>query len=103
MRRHKNNVKKQGNKVPQTNPDVPTIESIDNTVEEMSEEFRKYIVRLIFKIKDGIGEKIQEVKDHVNREAGIIIRNQTEILQMKEIKKKIKNSMESVNNRLEHM
>ena len=51
-------MKKQGNRVPQTNQDAPTIESIDKTVEEMSEkEFRKYIVRPIFEIKDGIREK----------------------------------------------
>ena len=61
MRRQANNMKKQGNKAPQTSQDVPTIESIDNTVEEMSEkEFRKYIVRLIFKIKDIIGNTVRE-------------------------------------------
>ena len=92
----------QGNKVPQTNQDVPTIESIDNTVEEMSEkEFRKYIVRLIFEIKDGIGEKIQEVKDHFNKETEITKRNQAEILEMKETSQ-IKNSMENIMNRLDH-
>ena len=49
------------------------IESIDNTAEEMSEkEFRRHIVRLIFEIKDGIRGKIQEVKDHFNKEAEII-------------------------------
>ena len=59
--------------MPQRNEDVPTIEFIDITVEEMSEmEFKKYIVILIFEIKDGIGEKIQEVKEHFNKEAEII-------------------------------
>ena len=72
---HTNNMKKQGNTASQTNHDVPTIESIDNTVEEMSEECRKYIVRLIFEIKDGIRKKIQEVRDHFNKEAEIIKRN----------------------------
>ena len=63
----------------------------------MSEEFRRYIVRLIFKIR----EKIKEVKDHFNKEAEIIKRNQTEILEMKETINQIKNSMESITNRLE--
>ena len=57
----------------------------------MSEkEFRKYIVRLIFKIKDGSGEKIQKVKYYFNKEADIIKRNQAEILKMKETINQIK-------------
>ena len=94
---------KQGEKVPQ-NQDVPTTESTDDTVEKMSEkEVNRYIVRLIFKIKDGIGEKIQEAKAYFNKEAEIIKRNEAEILEMKEIMNQIKNSMENIINRLDHL
>ena len=59
--------KNQGNKPLQTNQDTPITESIDTTVEEMSEkEFRMYIVKLVCGVKDDvrseIRDKIQEVK-----------------------------------------
>ena len=48
-------------------------------------------------------KKIQEVKGHFNKESEIIKRNQAEILVMKETINQIKNSMESITNRLDHM
>ena len=55
----------------------------------MSEkEFRIYKAKLSCEIKDDIRneirEKIQEVKDHFNKEAETLKRSQTEILKMKE-------------------
>lgn len=66
-------MKKQGEKMPQTNQDAPIREATDNTIEEMSEtEFRIYIVNLICEVKDGVNseikQKMQEVKDHFNEE-----------------------------------
>ena len=55
-----NNMKKQGEKMTQTNVDSILIESNDSMLEEMSEEeFRLYIIKMIHKAKDEIREQMQ--------------------------------------------
>ena len=75
-----------------------TVDSFDTTVEETSEiEFRKFMVKLIYKGKDDVRNKIrentQEIKDNFNKEIKILKKNQSEILKMKESINLIKSSM----------
>ena len=48
-------------------------------------------------------EKMQEAKDHFNKEIEILKKNQTEILEMKETINQVKNSIESITNRIQHL
>lgn len=57
-------------------------------------EFRKFMVKLIYEVKDNgrneIKEKIQEVKGHFIKEIMILKKNESEILNMKESINKLK-------------
>ena len=62
------------------------------------------IIKIIKELEDNIREelrkKMQEVKDHFNEEIQILKRNQTELLEMKEMINQVKISLESITNRL---
>lgn len=58
MGRHTNNMKKEGNKLPQMNQNASITDSINNTLKEMSEKkFRMYRVKLICEVEDDVGVK----------------------------------------------
>lgn len=62
MRRH-TNTRKQGDKQPQIARNASTTDSTDTTVEEMSEkEFRKFTVKMFYKLKEDVSSEIRKYK-----------------------------------------
>ena len=61
----------------------------------------KMIKELEENIRKELREKLQDVKDHFNKEIQILKRNQTEFLEMKGMINQVKISLESITNRLE--
>ena len=59
-----------------------------------------YLVKLIWEVNDDVREQIQVAKDHFNKER---FWKQTEILEIKETINQIKNSIEGITNRLDHL
>ena len=56
-----------------------------------------------YSIRSEIQEKIQEMKDHFNKELEIVKKYQVEICEMKESKNQITNSIEHITNYLDHL
>ncbi len=112
MGRRTNKMKKQGNKVLQTNQATPIRESI----EEMSEkEFWMYLVKMFYDLKNYIREQaqefcskitesLQEMKDHFCKDIlEVLRRNKDEIIEGKESLNQLKSSMESITHRQDHL
>ena len=112
------NMRKQGKKLSQKNLEATSVIFNDSMAEAMSEsEFRVYIMKIIRQVDDEIREqmqalncctnqqlkkKMQETKDHFNKDIEIL-KKSNKIYEIKKTIKQIKSSIVSIINRLDQL
>ena len=63
-------MRKQGNKISETNLDAISIKTKDSTAEEMStREFRMYIIKTIREANEEMKEQMQALNDRTNQQS----------------------------------